>query len=682
MSKSPANPLLNRSSLPYELPPFEDILEEHYLPAFDAAFQEHCEEIRAIVENAEDPTWQNTVEAFELSGSMLSRVSSIFFNLYGTDSTDTLNEIAAEIAPKLSAHSDSIYQNNALYQRILSVHAPEGDAEGQRLHEYLLRAFRRQGADLSDEQKVELSAINERLSVLGEQFGTNLLNSTKDLAVSFSESELRGFSASRLASAAADANALGREGFAIPLELPTVQSAQIDLALPESRAKLYAASQLRGVGKNDEVLLEMVRLRARRAELLGFRTHAEYVIAEETAGTVEAARKLLFDLAPAAAANAAGEYKLISDIADGPVTGADWPYWESKLRARDYALDEDALRKYFPLPQVLTDGVFYSAKRLYGIDVVPRPDLKAYGPDIDVWEVLDSDGAGIGLFITDYYGRPSKRGGAWMSNFVEQSHLQGTKPVIVNVMGVTKPADGSPALLTLTEVTTLFHEFGHALHGLLSDVRYPTFSGTNVPRDYVEFPSQINENWALDPAVVRNYARHVETGEIIPDAMIEAIESAKLFGQGFATSEYLAAAIIDLAWHSLTAEEAERVSDIGAFESAALDEAGLVVDHLKPRYQSTYFNHVFGGGYAAGYYSYLWAEALDADGFDWFTEQHAAGTDVREGAVRTAGQRFRELILSQGGARDYAEAFEELRGREKDVTPLLRRRGLAGTKSS
>lgn len=673
--------MLTPSLLPYALPPFEEILEEHYIPAFEAAFSEHNDEIEAIVDNSDAPTWENTVEALEKAGQTLSRVSSVFFNLYGTDSNEALNAIAAEITPKLSAHADAIYQNEQLYQRIQSVKAPEGDTEGQRLHEFLLRSFRRRGADLSIEAKAELSSLNERLSVLSEQFNSNLLQSTKELAVSFEESELTGFSAARLASAAADAKALGRDGFAIPLELPTVQSAQTDLELPESRAKLYAASQLRGVSTNDKVLLEMVRLRARRAELLGYRTHAEYVIAEETAGDAEVARKLLFDLAPAAAANAAGEYKLIAELADSDVSGADWPYWSSKLRAQDFSLDEDALRKYFPIDRVLRDGVFFAAKRLYGIDIVPRPDLQAYGPNIDVWEVLESDGSGIGLFITDYYGRPSKRGGAWMSSFVEQSHLLGTKPVIINVMGVTKPADGTPALLTLDEVTTLFHEFGHALHGLLSDVRYPTFSGTSVPRDYVEFPSQINENWALDPTVVRNYAQHIDTGETIPDSFLEAIESAKLFGQGFGTSEYLAAAIIDLAWHSLTLEEATRVTDIEAFEAAALEEAGLVVEHLRPRYQSTYFNHIFGGGYSAGYYSYLWAEALDADGFDWFTEQGAAGEKVSEASVRSAGQKFREIVLSQGGARDYTEAFEALRGRAKDIRPLLKRRGLDGAMS-
>ena len=388
------------------------------------------------------------------------------------------------------------------------------------------------------------------------------------------------------------------------------------------------------------------------------------------------------DLAPAAAANAAGEYKLIAELADTTaeekVDGADWPYWESKLRERDYSLDAEELRRYFPLDRVLRDGVFYAAERLYGIRVEPRPDLAGYAPDVDVWEVKEADGTGIGLFLTDYYARPSKRGGAWMSGFVEQSRLLGLRPVIINLMGVTKPTDGSPALLTLDEVTTMFHEFGHALHGLLSDVRYPTFSGTNVPRDYVEFPSQINENWALDPAVLRNYARHIDTGEPLPPELIDAITASRQFGQGFATSEYLAAAIIDMAWHSLSSEEAAGVSDVHAFEEAALQDAGLVVEHLKPRYQSTYFNHIFGGGYSAGYYSYLWAEALDADGFDWFTEAGAAGPGASGEAARAAGQRFRDLVLSRGGASDYAAAFESLRGRAKDVAPLLRRRGLGG----
>ena len=677
-----ANPLLVPSDLPYQLPRFADIRDEHFIPAFDAAIAEHTAEIAAIATNSEPATWENTVEALERSGQALGRVHAVFANLYGTDASEALDAVATDITPKLAAHSDSVYQNADLYARIQAVTPPPGDEESSRLHAYLLRAFRRRGADLSTDAKAELVSINQRLSVLSDEFSKNLLSETNALAVDLSEGELAGFDASRRQAAAAAATALGRTGYVVPLDLPTVQADQAVLERASARMALYEASQKRGTGSNVPVLLEMVRLRARRAEMLGYPSHADYVIEEETAGSADAARTLLRDLAPAAAANAAGEYKLIAELADTTaeekVDGADWPYWESKLRERDYSLDAEELRRYFPLDRVLRDGVFYAAERLYGIRVEPRPDLAGYAPDVDVWEVKEADGTGIGLFLTDYYARPSKRGGAWMSGFVEQSRLLGLRPVIINVMGVTKPTDGSPALLTLDEVTTMFHEFGHALHGLLSDVRYPTFSGTNVPRDYVEFPSQINENWALDPAILRNYARHIDTGKPLPSELIDAITASRQFGQGFATSEYLAAAIIDMAWHSLSSEEAAGVSDVRAFEEAALQDAGLVVEHLKPRYQSTYFNHIFGGGYSAGYYSYLWAEALDADGFDWFTETGAAGPGASGEAARAAGQRFRDLVLSRGGASDYAAAFESLRGRAKDVAPLLRRRGLGG----
>ncbi|GAA1471916.1 M3 family metallopeptidase [Corynebacterium felinum] len=672
------NPFAQPSTLPYLLPPFEQIETAHYLPAFESGMAAHKAEIDAIVTNPEAPTWENTVEALERSGRELARVSAVFFNLQGTDSNEDMEAIAATIAPKLSAHADSTYLNAALYERVKNVEVP-ADSESQRLHEHLIRQFTRRGAELNDEQKATLGEINERLSVLTEKFNSNLNASTRQLAVSFDEHELAGLSDSRKQTARKDAQALGREGFVIPLDLPTVQAEQAELDVHEARVKLYEASQRRGAN-NAEVLIEMVQLRAHKAQLLGYDSHADYVIEEETAKTALAVRELLFDLAPAAATNARNEHKLLVEAAHGEVEGADWSYWASKVRSRDYSLDEDALSKYFPLNQVLVDGVFYAAKRLYGIDVVAREDLVGYHDDVQVWEVKDEDGTGIGLFLTDLYGRPTKRGGAWMSSFVDQSELLGTKPVVVNVMGISKPADGSEALLSLDSLTTLFHEFGHGLHGLLSQVRYPTFSGTNVPRDYVEFPSQINENWAFDPAILRNYARHVDTGELIPDELVEAISAARQFGQGFGTSEYLASAIIDLAWHSLSAEEAAQLTaaDIEEFEARALAEAGLEVEHLAPRYRSNYFAHIFAGGYSAGYYSYLWAEALDADGFEWFKETGAAGEDSTDEATRAAGQRFRDLVLSRGGADDFTTAFENLRGRAKDVGPLLRRRGLAG----
>ena len=674
------NPLLTPSTLPYQLPPFADIKVEHYRPAFDEALALHDAEIAAITDNPADPTWENTVVALERSGQDLDRVMAVFGNLSGTDVTAEMEEIAADIYPRLAAHMDAMYQNEVLYARLKEATPPADDAEGQRLHDHLLRTFARKGADLDAAGKARLSEINQRLSALSEEFGRNLMASTRERAVSFTEEELEGLPAERIASAKADAEALGREGYVLPLELPTVQSELSRLAREEARGRLYEASASRGSENNIPGLIEAVQLRAERAELLGYATHADYVIAEETAATADAARAMLFDLAPAAAANAAGEQKLLAEEADlngQGFTAADWPYWESKVRARDFSLDEAELRKYFPLDQVLEKGVFASAERLYGITVTPRDDLEGYAEGVRVWEVIDGDvnhgDMGIGLLLTDYFGRPTKRGGAWMSEFVGQSRLLQRKPVIVNVMGITKPADGSQPLLSMDEVRTVFHEFGHALHGLLSDVYYPTFAGTNVPRDWVEFPSQINENWALDRSLVKEYARHVETGEPIPDELLSAITAASEFGQGFATSEYLGASIIDLAWHSLSAAEAAKLEAtpkaVSEFEAAALRAASLDNPLIAPRYRSTYFNHIFAGGYSAGYYSYLWAEALDADGFEWFKEQPD---------LRAVGEKFREVILSKGASRDFTEAYREFRGHDKDLAPLLKRRGLAG----
>ncbi|WP_306592438.1 M3 family metallopeptidase [Corynebacterium striatum] len=686
------NPLLHPSPLPYQLPPFADIKVEHFRPAFDEALALHDAEIATITDNPAAPTWENTVEALERSGQDLDRVIAVFSNLSSTDVTDEMEEIAADIYPRLSAHYDAVYQNEVLYARIKEATPPADDAEGHRLHDHLLRTFKRKGADLDAAGKSRLSDINQRLSALSEEFGRNLMASTRAKAVEFSEEELEGLPAERIASAKADAEALGREGYVIPLELPTVQSELSRLAREDARGRLYGASASRGSENNIPGLIEAVQLRAERAELLGFASHADYVIAEETAATADAARTMLFDLAPAAAANAEGEQKLLAEEAtlNGQgFTAADWPYWESKVRARDFSLDEEELRKYFPLDQVLEKGVFAAAERLYGITVVPREDLQGYAEGVRVWEVFDAGQEpeadrdnGIGLFVTDYFGRPTKRGGAWMSEFVGQSGLLGRKPVIVNVMGITKPADGSQPLLSLDELHTVFHEFGHALHGLLSDVRYPTFAGTNVPRDWVEFPSQINENWALEPALVKRYARHVDTGKVISDEMLAAVTAASEFGQGFGTVEYLAASIVDLAWHSLSHEEAAQLTaaDIEQFEKDALTKAGLNNPLIAPRYRSTYFNHIFAGGYSAGYYSYLWAEVLDADGFSWFKEVGAADSaDGDDAKARAAGQKFRELILSKGASRDFTEVYRELRGRDKDVQPLLRRRGLLGS---
>lgn len=652
------NPLLTPSTLPYNLPDFAAIRLEHVEPAFEEALKRHGAEIAAITTQAE-PTWENTVEAFELAGADLDRVMAWFFNLQGTDSTDEFDAVADRIVPKLSAHVDSIYQNGELYARIQAVEPPE-DEESRRLYGELTRRFTRRGANLDAAGKTRLQEINQRLSELSERFGRNLLADTKALAVTFERDELAGLSEEQLAAY--------EEGgrYVVPVELPTTQSLQAELEDSTSRHKLFDASRQRGRESNPEIVLESVALRLERAKLLGFDSHADFVIAEETAGTAAAARQLIADLAPAAAANANAERKLASELAGVEVDGADWPYWQAKRREEELGIDEAELRKYFPLEQVLTDGVFYAANLLYGVTVDKREDLAGYREDVDVWEVKEADGTGIGLLLTDYAARPSKRGGAWMSSFVDQSHLAGTKPVVVNVMSV------SSNLLTIDEVTTIFHEFGHALHGLLSDVRYPSLSGTNVPRDWVEFPSQINENYAFAPEIARHYARHVDTGEVIPDELLAALQASRQFGQGFSTAEYLAASAIDLAWHSLEGDVPSDPAAIDAFERDALREVGLDVDGLEPRYRSTWFNHIFAGGYSAGYYSYLWAEALDADGFELVRE---------EGINRATGQKFRDAILSKGAARDYAEAYRAFRGRDKDTRPLLERRGLGGAVS-
>ncbi|KKO76760.1 peptidase [Corynebacterium xerosis] len=714
--------MLAPSTLPYGLPDFAAIRDEHVIPAFRTAFVDHDAEIAAIVANPEEPSFANTLEALEASGRLLERVAAYFFNVAGTDATDERLAIEAVIAPELAAHMDGVRLNEGLWGRIKRVaelydgpaaapsgpdagtgEVPELDDEARRLLDKVVRDFRRAGADLDDEGKTRLKEINSRLSELSTAFGENLLADTNERAVAITdEAELAGLSQAAKDNFARYARKAGRDaGWLIPLDLPSVQAVLTDLESPDARARVYAASIARGTGEghdNRPVLLEEVRLRAERARLLGYDTHADYVIADETAGDAAAAKKLITDLAPAAVANAEGEYKRVADLAaeetgDDAYEGAtevgapDWPYWAERRRSSEFAVDGEELSRYFQLDRVVRDGVFHAAKLLFGIEVVPREDLVGYAPDVQVWEVRDADAdsdadassdagadSGIGLILTDFFSRPTKRGGAWMSSFVEQSHLLGTKPVVVNVLNIAEPAEGEAALLTLDEVTTLFHEFGHALHGLLSDVRYPRFSGTNVPRDFVEFPSQINENWALEPSILSNYAFHVDTGEPIPGELVEAVKRARTAGEGFATTEYLAASALDLAWHSLSPEEAAAVGDVGEFEQRALEEFGLDVANLAPRYRSSYFNHIFAGGYSAGYYSYLWAEALDADGFGWFADNG--------GATRAGGDRFRSLILSRGGAIDFTGAYREFRGRDKDIRPLLERRGLSGADAS
>lgn len=699
--------LQNASELPYELPDFAAIDLAELVPAFRTALVDHAAQIAAIANNPETPTWENTAEAWEESGQMLQRVLAIVFNYTGANATDQVREIEATISPELARHFSEIWLNRKLWERICALpEQPEGSEEEALLRE-LKKSFIRGGAELDDAQRENLRDIDAQLAELTTAFGAQLQTATEGSAVLLTdEAEVAGLSAADREYFAKAAAERGEEGWLIRLGLPSIQPVLESLENPAARAKVHEASLNRGADSNEATLLQIVRLRAQRAELLGFANHAEFVAAE-TAGSLAVVEELLNQVTPAAVANAHGEYKRALDkmavsgaggtesAADtAGLSGADWPYWDAKLRAEELDVDEAELKKYFPLEQVMVDGAFFAAKRLYGIDVRERTDLVGYAPGVRVWEVTEGEETpvGIGLLLTDMYARPTKRGGAWMNSFVEQSNLLGKAPVVVNVMNIAEPAEGEQALLTLDEVQTVFHEFGHALHGLLSDVRYPTLSGTNVPRDFVEFPSQINENWALEPAVLRNYARHVETGEVISGEFVDAIRAQAKWGQGLATTEFLAACWLDLAWHKLSAAEAEKLAatddaaaQVESFEAEALERAGVDVNGaLAPRYRSAYFNHIFAGGYSADYWSYLWAEVLDADGFQAFVdtgaavgESNDATADLDDDDVRFAGERFRRIILSRGASIDFEDAFWMFRGQQRSVQPLLDRRGLS-----
>ena len=697
------------SELPYELPDFAQIQVDSLVPAFRTALADHAAEIAAIAQNPDDPTWENTFEALEAAGQMLHRVLAIVFNYAGTMATPEVREVEATVSPELAAHVSDMLLNEQLWERVQAIPAAPEGSEEEALQTYWRRRFVRGGANLSAQEREDLRGIDAKLATLTTQFGSHLQASTEASAVLLTdESLLEGLDEETQRRFAEDAANSGQQGWLIRLGLPSVQPVLEELANPRARQLVHEASLGRGGEQNQETLLEIVRLRARRAELLGYVNHAEYVTEVETAGSVEAVEELLGQLTPAAVANAWGEFKRAQDQRnvtlsatenssgehDQPMTAADWPYWSAQQRAEELDVDEAELKKYFALDRVLEDGAFFAAQRLYGITVTPRDDLAGYHEDVRVWEVREGEdslnpGAEIGLLLTDMYARPTKRGGAWMSSFVDQSNLIGQLPVVVNVLNVAKPAAGEQALLSMDEVATVFHEFGHALHGLLSDVRYPSLSGTSVPRDFVEFPSQINENWALEPDVLRNYAKHVDTGEPLPEHLAAAVTKQAQWGQGFSTTEFLAACWLDLAWHKLDADKAEKVTDVEEFERRTLEEAGVDMESaLAPRYRSAYFNHIFAGGYSADYWSYLWAEVLDADGFQAFVDTGAArggveNNDEQETAidpddVRFAGDRFRRMILSRGATIDYDDAFWMFRGMQRSVEPLLARRGLTG----
>jgi peptidyl-dipeptidase Dcp len=682
MSDVSANPLLSASPLPYGLPDYAAIEPEHYLPAFEVAFAEHLAEVDAITRQPSAPTFENTLDALERSGALLDRVARTFYTVSSADATPEIQEVDETLAPLMSAHQDAIQLDAALYGRVRTLHEQLDDLPLTSEQRYLVqRAFREMthaGAALDDQAKARLTDLNQRLSSLTTTFERNLLADTNELAVTFAdEAELAGLGEGELSAARQAAADRGVEGYAITLPLFTGHPYLATLTIRATRERIMSASRSRaargGVNDNSGVLLEIVRLRAERAELLGYPSHAAYVTADETAGSPEAVHEMLRRLAAPAARNAAAERDELQRIADAEsepfeVEAHDWAYLTEKVRQARYELDSAALRPWFEAERVLKDGVFRAATALYGITFAERSDLSAYHPGARVFEVSNEDGSPVGLYILDLYTRDSKRGGAWMNSIVSQSALRDTLPIVVNNLNVAAPGVGLPTLLTLDEVTTLFHEFGHALHGLFATVTYPRFAGTNVFRDFVEFPSQVNEMWILWPEVLAEYARHVETGEPLPGDVVERLRGSEMFNQGFATSEYLAASWLDQAWHSLSPTQAAAVEDVATFEAAALADIGLDSPAVPTRYSSTYFAHVFSGGYSAGYYSYIWSEVLDADTVEWFRENG--------GLTRPNGERFRRRLLGVGGSKDPLEAYRDFRGRDAEIQPLLERRGL------
>ena len=670
------NPFFEPSTLPYGMPPFAEIRDEHYRPAFEKGMADQLEEIGAITSSAELPTFENTMLPLERSGQLLDRVATVFYNKSSADSTDFTNELEEEIAPLLAAHSDAIRLDSQLYWRITTIHDQLDqlglDAESRYLVERYYVEYTVAGAGLNEAEKARLRDYNQHLSTLTTRFEKNLLADTNDLAVVIDDvSELDGLGAGEVSAAAEAAKDRGLEGkYLITLVLPTGHPFLSSLTNREVRERIMAASRARGNRggdwDNSELVLEITRLRAERAELLGFESHAAWVIADETAKNPGNVAAMLNRLAVPAAKNAREEQADLQALAGHPVEAHDWAYYSEKVRQAKYDVDESAMRPYFEAERVLQDGVFFAATKLYGITFTERPDIAAYHPDVRVFEVKNDDGSPVGLYTLDLYTRDSKRGGAWMNSLISQSALLEHPVVVTNNLNVPKPAAGEPTLLTYDEVNTFFHEFGHALHGLFARVTYPKFAGTNTYRDFVEFPSQVNEMWMLWPEVLANYAVHHVTGEPMPQEFVDKIQASSAFNEGFATSEYLAAALLDQAWHALGSDAT--ITDVAAFEAEALKAAGLDNPAVPTRYSSTYFAHTFSGGYDAGYYSYIWSEVLDADTVEWFKENG--------GLTRANGDRFRERLLGVGGSKDPLEAFRDFRGRDADIQPLLDRRGL------
>jgi peptidyl-dipeptidase Dcp len=682
-----SNPFYTESTLPLKYPHFDRIEDSHFGPAFDRGMADHLEEVEAIANNPEPASFENTILALEKSGEILDRVATVFFNLIGTDTNDTRQALQAEYAPKLSAHSDAITLNPALFARIDTLHQNRNslglDAEGVRLVERYHTNFVRAGARLDETQKARLREINGELATLGTQFSQNVLKEVNASAIVVEDrARLAGLSDEQVTAAAEAAKSRDMDGkYVIALQNTTGQPPNTYLHDRALRQQIHEASVARGSRGNEfdntGIVARVLALRDERARMLGYDNHAEYVLADETAKTPEAVNAMLGKLAPAAVANARREGAALQAMIDKEQAAKgeptfqlapwDWAYYAEKVRQERYDFDESELKPYLEMRNVLENGVFHAANQLYGISFKERTDLPKYHPDTWTYDVFDKDGSQLAIFIFDPYARDSKRGGAWMNSYVSQSELTGNLPVVANHQNIPKPSDGEPTLLTWDEVTTMFHEFGHALHGMFSDVKYPMFSGTSVPRDFVEFPSQVNEMWSDWPSVLANYAKHHETGEPMPQALLDKVVAASKFNQGFATTEYLAAAMIDQALHQQPTASLPSADKVMEFQAVTLEDIGLDYDPVPPRYRIPYFSHIM-GGYSAGYYAYIWSEVLDANTVAWIEDNGGLTTEN--------GERFRATLLSQGGSKDALQLFRDFTGAEPKIEPLLARRGL------
>ena len=676
------NPFYEESPLYLNYPRFDRIQDVHYLPAFERGMEEELEEIKAIVNQPDQPNFDNTILALELTGQLLDRVARVFYAISSAHTNDEIRALEQQLAPRLAGHEDNILLNRDLFERVGIIYEQRDDLglelESMRLLEKYYTEFVRGGAALSMPEQQHMKELNAEIASLETLYSQNILSEVNDLAVIVdTEEELTGLDQALITAAREEAAARDLDGkYVLPLLNTSSQPALASLQNRALRERIHSISLSRGSRGGDfdntEVLSDVLRLRAERAQLLGYDNHAHFILEDRTAQTVAAVNNRLAELTTPALANVNREavdlqQMIYDDGQDFELASWDWDFYTEKLRLARYDFDAKELRPYFELNNVLHKGVFFAAEQLYGITFKEQTSLPVYQEDVRVFEVYDTAGTTLAIFIADFYARPTKRGGAWMNSYVSQSNLLNTRPIVANHLNITKPLEGEVTLLTFDEVTTMFHEFGHALHGMFSAVEYPYFSGTSVPRDFVEYPSQVNEMWAIWPEVLANYAIHHETGQSMPQELLDKVLSTQTFNQGFATTEYLAASILDQALHQLTSDEIPVGDEIMEFERSTFEDAGIVLDSVPPRYRSTYFNHIM-SGYHAGYYSYIWSEVLDADSVEWFKENG--------GLKRENGDHFRQTLLSRGGADDAMTLFRKFRGRDPDITPLLERRGL------